>query len=433
MDVLSGVPRRIVSACAPAARRRPTRRPSSRCRGASCAASSSGSPTRTPRTATPSPASPPSAPRRLPTHAATSASSPSSARCPTSSPARRSSPPGWWRNDPKHGWQFQALDYRTTLPATLQGMKRYLGSGLVKGIGPVMAGRIVDAFGGGDLRRHRRRPGAPDRGAGDRPDPGRSDRRHLGRAAPHPRGDGGPAGLRHLDLAGGAHLQAVRRRQRAGDRPGAVPPGPRGLGHRLQDGRQDRPGGRHRPRRPRAAPGRRAARAWGRPPTRATRCCRRQTSSSRRPRCSGPRRQPIDRGDHGPRRDRRAGRGDHRWRRGRRAQRLLALAPFARAESGLASRLQALHAAAGRTAARPGLRRRRLGRRLRLAGRAPRPAAGPRAGGGGADGADLARRDPHRRAGHGQDPHPAGRPDRWPRPSGCAACWPPRPGGRPSG
>jgi exodeoxyribonuclease V alpha subunit len=54
---------------------------------------------------------------------------------------------GFWRNDPKHGWQFHATAYRTTLPATLQGMTRYRGSGLVKGIGPVMAGRIVDAFG----------------------------------------------------------------------------------------------------------------------------------------------------------------------------------------------------------------------------------------------------------------------------------------------
>jgi exodeoxyribonuclease V alpha subunit len=54
---------------------------------------------------------------------------------------------GWWRNDPKHGWQFQAAEYRTTLPATVQGMKRYLGSGLVKGVGPVNAGRIVDVFG----------------------------------------------------------------------------------------------------------------------------------------------------------------------------------------------------------------------------------------------------------------------------------------------
>ncbi len=54
---------------------------------------------------------------------------------------------GWWRNDPKHGWQFMALDYRTTLPATQQGIQKYLGSGLIKGVGPVMAARIVAAFG----------------------------------------------------------------------------------------------------------------------------------------------------------------------------------------------------------------------------------------------------------------------------------------------
>ena len=56
---------------------------------------------------------------------------------------------GWWQNNPKHGWQFQVLDYRTSLPTTTQGMRRYLGSRLVKGVGPVMAGRIVDAFGEG--------------------------------------------------------------------------------------------------------------------------------------------------------------------------------------------------------------------------------------------------------------------------------------------
>jgi exodeoxyribonuclease V alpha subunit len=54
---------------------------------------------------------------------------------------------GWWQNNAKHGWQFQVLDDRTALPATLQGMRRYLGSGLVRGVGPVMAGRIVEAFG----------------------------------------------------------------------------------------------------------------------------------------------------------------------------------------------------------------------------------------------------------------------------------------------
>ena len=33
------------------------------------------------------------------------------------------------------------------LPATIQGIRRYLGSGLIKGIGPKMAERIVDHFG----------------------------------------------------------------------------------------------------------------------------------------------------------------------------------------------------------------------------------------------------------------------------------------------
>ena len=44
---------------------------------------------------------------------------------------------GWWHNDPRHGWQFKAVEYRTALPASVQGMKKYLGSGLVKGVGPV--------------------------------------------------------------------------------------------------------------------------------------------------------------------------------------------------------------------------------------------------------------------------------------------------------
>jgi exodeoxyribonuclease V alpha subunit len=54
---------------------------------------------------------------------------------------------GWWRRDPRYGWQFAVADYRTALPATLQGMQRYLGSGMVKGIGPTYAARIVEAFG----------------------------------------------------------------------------------------------------------------------------------------------------------------------------------------------------------------------------------------------------------------------------------------------
>jgi exodeoxyribonuclease V alpha subunit len=54
---------------------------------------------------------------------------------------------GSWVNHPKHGLQFQVEVCEQALPATLAGVRRYLGSGLVKGIGPRLAERIVDHFG----------------------------------------------------------------------------------------------------------------------------------------------------------------------------------------------------------------------------------------------------------------------------------------------
>ncbi|MBC2717860.1 MAG: ATP-dependent RecD-like DNA helicase [Desulfobacteraceae bacterium] len=54
---------------------------------------------------------------------------------------------GQWKIHPKYGEQFEVQEYRTTVPATIHGIKKYLGSGLIKGIGPVMAGRIVSQFG----------------------------------------------------------------------------------------------------------------------------------------------------------------------------------------------------------------------------------------------------------------------------------------------
>ena len=54
---------------------------------------------------------------------------------------------GWWGNNPKYGRQFQIDSYETVLPATIVGLRKYLGSGLIKGIGPVMATRIVTHFG----------------------------------------------------------------------------------------------------------------------------------------------------------------------------------------------------------------------------------------------------------------------------------------------
>ncbi len=54
---------------------------------------------------------------------------------------------GKWVNHPKHGLQFEVERCEQTLPATAAGIRRYLGSGLVKGIGPRLAERIVDHFG----------------------------------------------------------------------------------------------------------------------------------------------------------------------------------------------------------------------------------------------------------------------------------------------
>ena len=54
---------------------------------------------------------------------------------------------GTWRVDSRYGRQFSVETYEETLPATVYGIEKYLGSGLVKGIGPKFAQRIVKQFG----------------------------------------------------------------------------------------------------------------------------------------------------------------------------------------------------------------------------------------------------------------------------------------------
>ncbi len=53
---------------------------------------------------------------------------------------------GRWDNHPKHGIQFKAEVCEQTLPATVAGIEGYLGSGMIKGIGPRLAERIVGRF-----------------------------------------------------------------------------------------------------------------------------------------------------------------------------------------------------------------------------------------------------------------------------------------------
>ena len=54
---------------------------------------------------------------------------------------------GEWVNHPKYGEQFKLVHYKTAVPASVHGIQKYLGSGLIKGIGPVMSKRIVKKFG----------------------------------------------------------------------------------------------------------------------------------------------------------------------------------------------------------------------------------------------------------------------------------------------
>ncbi len=54
---------------------------------------------------------------------------------------------GVWTTHPQYGKQFEIRSYSIQLPATIEGIRKYLGSGLIKGIGPVTAGRIVQVFG----------------------------------------------------------------------------------------------------------------------------------------------------------------------------------------------------------------------------------------------------------------------------------------------
>lgn len=54
---------------------------------------------------------------------------------------------GQWKHHLIHGRQFEVANFRVEAPADVVGIRKYLGSGLIKGIGPKYAGRIVDQFG----------------------------------------------------------------------------------------------------------------------------------------------------------------------------------------------------------------------------------------------------------------------------------------------
>ena len=54
---------------------------------------------------------------------------------------------GVWFNDRTHGLQFKAQFLKASAPCSIEGIEKYLGSGMIRGIGPVYARRLVKAFG----------------------------------------------------------------------------------------------------------------------------------------------------------------------------------------------------------------------------------------------------------------------------------------------
>ncbi|MBN2419536.1 MAG: ATP-dependent RecD-like DNA helicase, partial [Deltaproteobacteria bacterium] len=65
---------------------------------------------------------------------------------------------GKWSKHPKFGKQFKAESYTIKNPVSIQGIENFLGSGLIKGIGPKMAARIVEQFGENSLNVIERQP-----------------------------------------------------------------------------------------------------------------------------------------------------------------------------------------------------------------------------------------------------------------------------------
>jgi hypothetical protein len=67
---------------------------------------------------------------------------------------------GTWTNDRTHGVQFRASFLKTTTPTTLEGIERYLGSGMIRGIGPIYAAKLIVRSRGGSIGRRHELPDA---------------------------------------------------------------------------------------------------------------------------------------------------------------------------------------------------------------------------------------------------------------------------------
>ena len=154
---------------------------------------------------------------------------------------------GEWVNDRTHGQQFKARFLRTSAPTSAEGIEKYLVSGMIRGIGPVYATKLVRAFAEKVFDVIEAEAGAPTRG--------RRHRAGAGRAAfvaawaeqkavreimvfLHSHGVGTARAVRIFKTYGADAVQVMTREP--------VPPGARHPRHRVQDRRCDRDEARHR-------------------------------------------------------------------------------------------------------------------------------------------------------------------------------------------
>src|ERR1700712_659269 len=129
---------------------------------------------------------------------------------------------GIWVNDRVHGLQFKAAFLKASAPTTLEGIEKYLGSGMIRGIGPIYAKKLVHAFGEAVFELIEQEPGRLHEGSGI-----------------------GPKRARRI-IAGGADLQDVRAERGPTDQREPLPFGPRHSRYWLSDRRQGGGEARHR-------------------------------------------------------------------------------------------------------------------------------------------------------------------------------------------
>ena len=117
---------------------------------------------------------------------------------------------GIWINDRTHGLQFKAAFLKSAPPTTLEGIERYLGSGMIKGIGPVYAKKLVQAFGAAVFDAIEQAPERLQEVAGIGPKRALRIRHRLGRAEGDPRDHAVPARPWRRHVTRGADLQDLR-------------------------------------------------------------------------------------------------------------------------------------------------------------------------------------------------------------------------------